>query len=232
MIRWPSAHPESALSTDTRFDASMSVSKNLYFNGVKLSGYWRWCVSLYEFIRFFIANGNSIRPHMIVVECWWAVFLQVASSTRVPVNSTAAASVPVTVSSASLPSSTSSSQSSLSQATQASVSVPSVSSPIHDDGTNSSVALISFVLFLVAVALVMKIVYSRRKKAQWINGTARWRMGNSQLSGGKENGSRVAFHGEWSLRTKSFARHSILLCQCCLSAYFNFIKSWIFQLDF
>ncbi|PAV63913.1 hypothetical protein WR25_03284 [Diploscapter pachys] len=109
----------------------------------------------------------------------------VASSTRAAVNSTAAVSVPVTVSpTSSLPSSASSPQPSFSQATQASVSVPSASSPIHDDGTNSSVALISIVLFLVAVALVMKIVYSRRKKAQWINGTARWRMGNSQLSGG------------------------------------------------
>ncbi|WKY04387.1 hypothetical protein Q1695_005409 [Nippostrongylus brasiliensis] len=52
------------------------------------------------------------------------------------------------------------------------------------DGSSSSLVFLSLVLFVVAVAIIAKIIYSNRKRrSDLIGGTARWRLAASQQSG-------------------------------------------------
>ncbi|EYC31118.1 hypothetical protein Y032_0004g1969 [Ancylostoma ceylanicum] len=56
--------------------------------------------------------------------------------------------------------------------------------PIPAAGGSSGLVFLSVILFVVAVALIAKIIYSNRKRrSDLIGGTARWRLAASQQSG-------------------------------------------------
>ncbi|KIH44323.1 hypothetical protein ANCDUO_25652 [Ancylostoma duodenale] len=56
--------------------------------------------------------------------------------------------------------------------------------PISTGGGSSGLVFLSVILFVVAVALIAKIIYSNRKRrSDLIGGTARWRLAASQQSG-------------------------------------------------
>ncbi|KHJ86835.1 hypothetical protein OESDEN_13401 [Oesophagostomum dentatum] len=51
-------------------------------------------------------------------------------------------------------------------------------------GSSSGLVFLSVILFVVAIALIAKIIYSnRRRRSDLIGGTARWRLAASQQSG-------------------------------------------------
>ncbi|KAK6047897.1 hypothetical protein COOONC_14598 [Cooperia oncophora] len=57
--------------------------------------------------------------------------------------------------------------------------------PLPDGSSSSGLIFLSMVLFIVAVAVIAKIIYSNRKRSRsdLIGGTARWRLAASQQSG-------------------------------------------------
>ncbi|ETN83006.1 hypothetical protein NECAME_07598 [Necator americanus] len=56
--------------------------------------------------------------------------------------------------------------------------------PIPAAGSSSGLIFLSIILFVVAVAIIAKIIYSNSKRrSDLIGGTARWRLAASQQSG-------------------------------------------------
>ncbi|KAK6014380.1 hypothetical protein OSTOST_20237, partial [Ostertagia ostertagi] len=56
--------------------------------------------------------------------------------------------------------------------------------PLPDGSSSSGLVFLSIILFVVAVAVIAKIIYSNKKRrSDLIGGTARWRLAASQQSG-------------------------------------------------
>nr|CDJ92045.1 Protein D2024.5, isoform a [Haemonchus contortus] len=56
--------------------------------------------------------------------------------------------------------------------------------PLPDESSSSGLVFLSIILFVVAVAVIAKIIYSNKKRrSDLIGGTARWRLAASQQSG-------------------------------------------------
>ncbi|KAK5986422.1 hypothetical protein GCK32_016491 [Trichostrongylus colubriformis] len=118
--------------------------------------------------------------------------LTALNTTAIPSNSTAPTTIlPLanTTTAKLLPTSTTASVTTTMPVTKASIVTTTVSKltthiPLPEGSSSSGLVFLSIILFVVAIAVIGKIIYSNRKRrSDLIGGTARWRLAASQQSG-------------------------------------------------